>query len=51
MGGRDRAGSRHSWLDTLTRSLSRIIAGQHAATLLGVSRTTLWRRMRDEHLL
>ncbi|ACV79048.1 hypothetical protein [Nakamurella multipartita] len=34
MGGRDRAGSRHSWLDTLTRSLSRIIAGQHAATLL-----------------
>ena len=34
MGGRDRAGSRHGWLDTLTRSLSRIIAGQHAATLL-----------------
>ena len=37
---------------TITDALARSGGNkQHAATLLGVSRTTLWRRMRDEHLL
>ena len=37
---------------TITDALARSSGNkQHAATLLGVSRTTLWRRMRDEHLL